>query len=101
MAILQNAVISFSTAADQTVIAAVSGKQIKVYALNLVAAGATTVTVKDGSTALTGAMTLATGVPITYEAGPFPWFVTSQGNALVINDSGAVQVSGNVLYETT
>ena len=101
--ILNNAVINFATVADQTVVSAVAGKQIKVYALNMTPGGTTTVTPKDGATALTGAITIVAGIPfiLNASANGDPWFVTSSGNAFVINNSVAVQVSGSCRYEIT
>lgn len=101
MPALNNAVISGNTAADQTVVAAVSGKVIKVYQLHMVAAAAATATFKDGaSTSLTGLETLATGIPLILPYTGTPWFVTSSGNAFIINQS-AVQISGSCQYEIT
>lgn len=101
MAILKSASYSANTAADQTAVAAVTGSQIKVYQLVLSAAAAATATFKDGAgTSLSGVMTLATGTPLVLPNCGSPWFVTSQGNAFIINQS-AVQVSGTILYEVT
>ena len=73
---------------------------INVYRLVLVAAGAAVVTVKDGSTAVTGAMTMAAGVPLVLlTSRDIPLWQLTQGNNLVISQSGTVQVSGWISYE--
>ena len=96
---LNNASISGAAAADLTVIAAVTGKTYKVFQLHLVAAGAATIQFKDGaSNLLSGIETLTTGVPLILPNTGVPWFVTTSGNAFIINQS-AVQVSGSCQYE--
>lgn len=102
MPLLNSAKIDSAAGGDLTIVAVVSGKVIKVYQLELAAAGAATIQPKDGvgGTALTGVETLATGVPLVLPNTGVPWFVTSSGNAFVINTS-AVQVSGHCQYEIT
>ena len=57
-----------------------------------------------GSTALSGVMSLITGVPVAMPFGlaldayPVPLFQTAAGQALVLNLGGAVQVSGHLTY---
>ena len=95
-----SAVVSKATAADHEIIAAVAGKQIKVHGYMLVAAGAVNVTWKNGTTALTGAMTMAAGTPIDADQGSDYawWFLLDTNTALNLTLSGAVQVSGHVSY---
>ena len=85
-------------AGDVTVKAGATGFTIRVYAISLHAAGATTVTLKDGTTALEGARTLGTG--ITWNDGifsdPRPRYELTSGNALKLNVGSAIQVSGSV-----
>lgn len=59
-----SASINVATAADQTIVAAVAGQAIQIVGLVLVAAGAVTVTPKDGTTALTGPISLIAGTPL-------------------------------------
>lgn len=93
-----SAIINFTNTGDNTVIAA-AAKPIQVIALFLTVAGATTIIFKDGATGLTGAITLgATNPPMLLPCTNMPWFVTTPGNGFVINQSGAVQISGRIYY---
>lgn len=95
-AALSSASISASSSGDNTIVAAVGGQTVRVHKIFLVAASVVTVTVKDGAgTSLTGAMTLGA---MTLDLDSEPWFVTSVGNALILNLGSAVQVSGRVHY---
>lgn len=99
---VKQAVVSFTTTGDNTIVAAVAGKLITVVALLLVSTGATNITVKDGTagTALSGAMPLSAGIPLFLEErSDFDYYSTSNvANNLVLNQSGAVQISGTVWY---
>lgn len=91
-------VISESTAADNEIVAGVAGKKIVVTEYLIVAAGAVVATFKtEGGAALTGAMTMATGIPISArdEDGLFE---TVEGEGLDLTLSGGVQVSGHFKY---
>lgn len=98
--------IDVATSGDNTIVAAAADRKIRVINYFIVAAGAVTVQWKDGSTALTGAMTMSTGVPhqSSYSAvrgvgaGYDGHFDTSQNSALKLNLGGNVQVSGWVNY---
>lgn len=99
------AVIDVATQASHTIVSGVTGKKIRVVSYLLTAAGSVTVTWKRGSTGLTGAITLATGVPLPAapmpegaRGGQYGHFETDQGEALVLTLGGAVQVSGHVAY---
>jgi hypothetical protein len=84
---------------DITVVAGVSGQTVRVFRILLMASAATNITFKDGATALTGAIDLAAaGSGMILDFSGEPWFVTSAGNAFVINSSNAVQVSGKIDY---
>lgn len=98
----QSAIVNTAASGDTTLVAAVAGQAIAVVGLLLVAAGAVTVVIKDGSTGLTGAISLVAGQPLVLvpERAPIPWFTTTPGQALVITLGGAVQVSGRVYYRT-
>jgi hypothetical protein len=99
---VKSAAISFTTTGDNTIVAAATGKLITVVALLLVSTGTTNITVKDGTggTALSGAMPLAAGVPLILKVdSTVDWYSTSAAaNNLVLNQSGAVQISGTVWY---
>lgn len=96
---LSSAIINTASAADQAIVAAVTGKQIKIWQLQLIGVATLTVQVKDGAggTALTGVETTVAGVPIILPYTGVPWFVMSSGNAFVIA-TNAVQCSGHCQY---
>lgn len=87
-------------AASGAVISGVAGQIIRVYALCFVTVSAITVIFKDGSTALTGAMTTASGVPICLDGLPMghPRYTLTAGNDFTFTLSSGVQVSGNVWF---
>ncbi len=97
---LSSAVVSFSASGDNVIVAAVSGQSTRVHRLYFVADGATAVTMKRGSTALTGAMPLAAGVGIFLEFSSEPWYQTGVNEDFVIASSMPVQVSGAIEYVT-
>lgn len=100
----KTAVINATSDGDNTVVAAVSGKRIRVlgYVLNVNAAG--TVQWKSGaSTALSGAMEFVDGggvaaAPVT-PYGKY-WFKTGVGEALVLTTAVGVDGLGHLIYET-
>lgn len=92
--------LSDAASGDNTIVALVSGKRIKVYAVVLIARGTVNVTFKSGaSTSLTGAMQFQAREGFTVAVAP-PAFVlaTAAGEAFVMNLSAAVQVDGWVAY---
>ena len=95
---LKRAAISASSSGDNTIVAAVTGKIIRVYSVVLIVASTVTVRFESGAsgTALTGQMPLTVGF-----APPFnPWghFETLEGQLLNLELSGAVAVSGWLMY---
>lgn len=101
MAAPKKAVISGATGGNNTLVAAVSGKKIRVLAMSVSAAAAVTLTLQSGAggTALSGAMTMATGIPIVWPYNEKGWVETAAGSLLNMALGGAVQVSGVLLYE--
>src|SRR5215472_12557906 len=91
---LTAAAISINSSGANTIISGVTGEVIRVYAMVLVAAGSVTVQVEDNTNALTGAMNLATGVPLFFNFTSMPWFCCQLGDHLVLNLGTGVQVSG-------
>ncbi len=92
--------------ATGNVVAAVAGKRIRVVTYVLVASGAGTVKWRSSTTSdLSGAMTVATGTPIS--AAPLPeglagqkgHLETATGEALNLLITGSIQVSGHLVYE--
>ncbi len=99
--------VKIDTAVTSTeLVPAVAGQIISVMQYNIVAAGAVTAQFKSATTALTGAMSMITGVPIS----PAPamnigrndcMFETAKGEALNLTLGGTVQVSGHMLVDVT
>jgi hypothetical protein len=90
--------INFSASGDNTVVAGAAGLGIYVFKYFLVVGAATNLTFKDGTTALTGAIPLVANMSMVFDFDTRPWYSTASGNALIINSSVAVQVSGRVYY---
>jgi hypothetical protein len=98
------AAIAASASGDNTVVAAVSGKKIRVKAWsasNLTAA-AQAIKWRSGTTDLTGlwGAGAAIGTIATHDLGPTGdfYFETVAGQALVLNLAAAVAVGGSVQY---
>ena len=86
---------------DNTLVAAVSGKRIRVLSFFLVCADAVTVRFEGGAggTALTGVMSFAANGGISCPHNDLGWFETAAGVLLNMELGGAVQVSGAITYE--
>lgn len=102
---LTTGVISLTDTGD--LIAAVTSKKILVWRIFIQSADATkTLTIKNGSTALTGAMAVsqlslsAPIVPGLPGATAVPIFETSAGNALTVTASAGVGIAGWAVYST-
>lgn len=93
---VKKALISLAATGD--VVAAVTGKKIRVVEFCIVAAGAVTANFESGTTDITGVMSLITGVPV-FGNTPFGCFETAAGAALRLTLGGSVQVSGWVNYQ--
>jgi hypothetical protein len=100
---VKRAAVSTAALGDNTLVAAVTGKRIKVLALVLCAAAAVDVRLESGAggTALTGVMSLAAGDlrlvwPLAVPG--YHWVETAAGALLNMELGGAVQVSGCIVY---
>lgn len=94
-------VLNFNSSGDNSAIAASTGKTIKVWKIWFTVAGAVNITFKDGTggTALSGATVLTqNGSSMTLYYDGSPHWVTSPGNAFVMNLSSGVAVTGQVYY---
>jgi hypothetical protein len=92
--------ISDGVSGQNTLIAAVTGKRLKVYALVLISEGTVGVEFRDGaSTALTGRMNFQAREGLTIAVAP-PAFLlqTTAGNAFTMNLDAAVQIDGWFAY---
>lgn len=94
------AVIAHNTGGDNTIVAAVAGKKIRVLALFQVATGAVATRYESGAggTALTGVMAMAANGVLALPFNPVGWFETAAGALLNLELGGAVVVSGGVTY---
>jgi hypothetical protein len=103
---VQSAVIAATADGDNTVVAATSGKKIRVLGYGLSTTTAGTVQWKSGaSTAKSGAMEFvdAGGIaPGTFDpAGGGFWFETAAGEALVLSTSAGLDANGHLTYLLT
>lgn len=97
---LKTAVISHAASGDNTIVASVASKRIKVVCVVINFVGTVSAKWKDGaSTDLTGAMDFQAREGYTVAEGPPGWVLaTSAGNALILNLSGAIGARGWVTY---
>lgn len=81
---------------DSALVAAVTGKVIRVVALLIIPAGtATTSTLESATTAISGAISPAANTPVVFPYNPAGWFQTASGEALNV-DTGA---GSNTVYQ--
>lgn len=94
------AVISGATSGNNTLVAAVADKKIRVVALTAVAITAVTVRFESGAdgTALTGVMSIGATGGFVLPYNPVGWFETGTNTLLNMELGGAVQVSGCLTY---
>lgn len=98
---VKRAVIDAATIGDNTLVAAVTGKKIRVLACFLIMTG-TAVTIRfesaTGGTALTGQMQPTQGGGFVLPYNPVGWFETLSGELLNLELSGAQSVDGVLVY---
>ena len=91
--------VSVSASGDNTIVAAVATKKIRLLSGLLVAAGTVNVKWKSAAaTDLTGAMSMLNAARIEHSATPWGQFETAAGEALVLNLSAAIGVAGWITY---
>lgn len=91
--------IDVATLGDNTIVAAVPSKKIRVLAYALVCGAATTVIWKSATAgAISGDMQFAANGGIAAPFSPIGHFETTAGEALVLNLSAANAVSGHLVY---
>ena len=100
---IKRAVISAATSGNNTLVAAVTGKKICVLGMLLVATADVDVRLESGAdgTALTGVMEMAAagnGFVLPMSTVGYHWVETAAGSLLNLELSGAVQVSGLLVY---
>jgi hypothetical protein len=95
------AAIAASSSGNNTLVAAVSAKKIRVLAYNLIGNGAVNAKFQSGAsgTDLTGLKYIAAaGGGICAPYNPVGWFETGSNTLLNLNLSGAVAVGGELVY---
>lgn len=99
-ALVKRAKIDAATSGDNELVAAVTGKKIRVVSMFYLASGTVTATFQSaaGGTAITGGLqhTAQTGavLPLNEDG----WFETIAGEALNLNLSAAISVDGALSY---
>ena len=94
------AVIDDAASGDNTILAAVTSKKIRVIACFLISAGTVTARFEDGAggTALTGQITLAANTGFVLPYCPVGWFETGVTTLLNLELSDAISVDGSLVY---
>jgi hypothetical protein len=89
-----------ASSGDNTLVAAVANRRIRVYNFVLVSAGAVAASFEDGAggTELTGDMPLNDGTVVNPGFDPHGHFETSLGTLLNLELSGSVAVDGYLCY---
>ena len=95
---MTEAKLDFASSGDNTIVSATSGQTTRVYRIFFTVADDVDVVIKDGTTALTGAITMFAGGSFVLDFQKEPWFTTSANSAFVINLSGAIQASGRIYF---
>ena len=95
------AVIDHAGSGDNTLVAAVAGKKIRVLSYVLVSAGAVTARFESAAsgTALSGQMTLAASTVVSAPYNKLGHFETIAGELLNLELGGAVSVDGHLVYQ--
>lgn len=94
------AVIDEATSGNNTLVAAVVSKKIRVLSLFMVASDAVIARFESGAggTALTGQMNLAANGGFVLPYNPLGWFETASNTLLNLELSAAVSVDGSLVY---
>lgn len=100
LSVYKRAVIDHATSGDNTVVAAVASKKIRVLSAFLIAAAAVTARFESGAggTALTGQVSLAANGGFVLPHNPAGWFETAAGEMLNLELSAALSVDGAITY---
>lgn len=94
------AAIDAASSGDNTIVAAVASKKIRVLSVFLVASAAVTTRFESGAagTALTGQMQLGANGGFVLPFNPTGWFETASAVLLNLELSGAISVDGSLVY---
>ena len=99
--LVKRAAIDAASSGNNTLVAAVTGKKIRVLALTATMTGtAVTIRFEDGAsgTALTGQMQPTQGQTLTLPFNPVGWFETTAATLLNMELGGAQSVDGVLVY---
>ena len=99
-AALKYAVINASASGNNTLVAGVTGKKIRVISLFYMSAGTVNVTFQSGAggTALTGAIAHTAQTGVVLNENFTGWFQTLAGALLNVNLSAAISIAGSLSY---
>lgn len=94
------AIIDAATSGDNTLVAAVASKKIRVLSLFLIAAGTVNARFESGTggTALSGQMNLVANAGFVLPFNPVGWFETAVNTLLNLELSAAISVDGGLVY---
>lgn len=94
------AAIAASSSGNNTLVAAVTSKKVRVLALNLISNGTVNVKVQSGAsgTDLTGLWYLVANAGLVLPFNPVGWFETGSNTLLNLNLSAAIAVGGSLVY---
>lgn len=94
------AVIDTGALGDQTLIAAVANKSIRLLALKMMSAAAVLVQFKSnpGGNVLSGAFSLPINGDLTMPFSPVGWLQTAVGHSLEMNLSLGIAIDGVLVY---
>lgn len=96
------AAITAASSGNNTIIAAVANKVIRVpQGMLSVHADVNAAWLSSGGTVIQGAAKFLSGGGAVYGPGDAAWFKTLKGEGLVLNLSGAVQCGGGLVYILT
>jgi len=97
---VKRAIIDAATSGDNTIVAAVTNKKIRVLSLFLVSAGTVNVRFESGAsgTALTGQMNLIANTGFVLPHNPHGWFQSGESALLNLELSAAISVDGALTY---
>lgn len=94
------ATIAHGNSGDNEIVAAVTGKKIRVIAVMMIAQGSALARFESGAggTALTGQLDLKKNTGFSLCASAWGWFETAAGQALNLELSAATTVDGMLVY---
>jgi hypothetical protein len=95
---VQTALVSVSGAGQNTIFSTPNGKRVVILGLVLSAPISNTVALRLGSVDVSGAMTLAIGVPLVVLSDGMPLAEGADGASIILTLGGATLVTGWIIY---